>query len=248
MRLLVINGNTSQIVTDKVVTEARRIASPGTGVVGVTASFGANIVTREAENVIAGHAVLDLLARHHAGFDAVILGISFDTALEAARQISPVPVLGMTESALLAAGEDGEKIGVILFGGISRPLYEDLFARLPAGKSVAAIRVIEIASVAAYLDAGALETAILAQVADLAGEGIHSVVICGAVMAGIAERLQPRSASRLYDGIPCAVRRAEALVNAGVKGERSAVSRVQAVTFSGLDAALVALLEKSAQS
>ena len=65
---------------------------------------------------------------------------------------------------------------------------------------------------------------------------------------GIAERLQPRSASRLYDGIPCAVRRAEALVNAGVKGERSAVSRVQAVTFSGLDAALVALLEKSAQS
>jgi len=41
------------------------------------------IVSRRSENVIAGHAALDLLARHVADFDAVILAISFDTALAA---------------------------------------------------------------------------------------------------------------------------------------------------------------------
>lgn len=242
MKLLLINGNTTQAVTDTVVAEARRIAAPGTEITGVTATFGANIVTREAENVIAGHAVLELLARHHAGFDAVILAISFDTALEAARQISPVPVLGMTDSALIAASEGGGMVGVILFGGVSRPLYEALFAWLPSGKAVAAIRVIEIASVAAYLDTEALEEAILAEVSALAAAGIHAVVICGAAMAGIAERLQPRSHSRLFDGIPCAIRRAEALVNSGGTVSRSTGARVQAVTVSGLSPELAVLM------
>jgi allantoin racemase len=242
MKLLLINGNTTQAVTEKVVAEARRIAAPGTGITGVTAAFGANIVTREAENVIAGHAVLDLLARHHAGFDAAILAISFDTALEAARQISPIPVLGMTDSALEAAGEVSERIGVILFGGISRPLYEALFQRLPSARKIAAIRVIEIASVAAYLDTDALENAILAEIFALAGEGIHAVVICGAAMAGIAERLQPRSPSRLFDGIPCAVRRAEALVAAGSAAKPEAAPRLQAVMVSGIGPELTALM------
>lgn len=242
MRLLLINGNTTEAVTQKVVTEARRVAAPGTEIVGVTAAFGASIVTREAENTIAGHAVLDLLARHHAGFDAAVLAISFDTALEAARQISPIPVLGMTDSALIAAGEEGGRVGVVLFGGVSRPLYEALFARLESGRAIAAIRVIEITSVAAYLDTAALESAILAEVAALAAEGIHSVVICGAAMAGIAERLQPRSLARLFDGIPCAIRRAEALVASGSWTPQPPVARVQAITFPGISADLAALL------
>ena len=248
MKLLLINGNTTQAVTDKVVQEAQRVAMPGTEIIGVTATFGANIVTREAENVIAGHAVLDLLARHHAGCDAVILAISFDTALEAARQISPVPVLGMTESALLAAAESGGRIGIILFGSISRPLYEDLFARSPVRAQIAAIRVVEIASVAAYLDTNAFETAILGTVEELARAGMTSVVICGAAMAGIAERLQPRAALPVFDGIPCAVRRAEALVSAGARPVHSAECLVQAVTMAGLSPQLTALMAAKPQS
>ena len=238
MKLLLINGNMTQAVTDAVVSEARRVAAPGTEITGVTAAFGANIVTREAENVIAGHAVLERLARHHAGFDAVILAISFDTALEAARQTSPIPVLGMTDSALEAAGAVAERIGVILFGGISRPLYEALFQRLPSGRKIAAIRVIDIASVSAYLDTDA----ILTEVSSLAGDGIPAVVICGAAMAGIAERLQPRAQSRLFDGIPCAVRSAEALVGAGVGVARESQQRVQSVTVSGVSPELAALM------
>lgn len=242
MRLLLINGNTSEAVTDRVVTEARRVAAPGTEIVGVTARFGASIVTREAENTIAGHAVLDLLARHHIGFDAAILAISFDTALEAAQQISPIPVLGMTDSALIAAGERGGRVGVVMFGGVSRPLYEALFARLDSGRAIAAIRVVEIASVSAYLDAAAIESAILAEVDVLAGEGIRSVVICGAAMAGMAERLQPRSSARLFDGISCAIRRAEALVVSGRWTPSTAGARVRAITYSGISAELAALL------
>jgi allantoin racemase len=81
MKLLLVNGNTTQAVTDRVLAEARRCAAAGTEVTGATARFGVNIVSTEAENDIAAHAVLDALSATHAGHDAAILAISFDTAL-----------------------------------------------------------------------------------------------------------------------------------------------------------------------
>ncbi len=99
--------------------------------------------------------MLDLLAEHHARFDAAILAISFDSGLFAARDLVPIPVIGMTEAALQAAAADGEPVGVVLFGEASLPLYEAHFARLPEGRAIRAIRVVKITSVATYLDADA---------------------------------------------------------------------------------------------
>jgi Asp/Glu/hydantoin racemase len=62
MKLLLVNGNTTQAVTDRVLAEARRCAAPGTEVTGATARFGVSIVSTEAENDIAAHAVLDTLS------------------------------------------------------------------------------------------------------------------------------------------------------------------------------------------
>ena len=85
MKLLLVNGNTTQVITDRVVAEATRCAAPGTTITGVTARFGVSIISTEAENEIAGHAVLDALAVHVADHDAVVLAISFDTALLGAQ-------------------------------------------------------------------------------------------------------------------------------------------------------------------
>jgi allantoin racemase len=103
MKVLLVNGNTTQAVTDRVVAEATRCASPETAITGITARFGVSIVSTEAQEEIAGHAVLDALAANFAGHDAAILAISFDTALLGARQIVPIPVVGMTEASLLTA-------------------------------------------------------------------------------------------------------------------------------------------------
>ena len=116
MKLLLVNGNTTQAVTDRVVAEARRCAAPGTMMTGVTARFGVSIVSTEADDEIAGHAVLDALASHFAGHDAAIMAISFDTALLGARHIIPIPVVGMTEASLLTACLLGRRFGLITLG------------------------------------------------------------------------------------------------------------------------------------
>ena len=67
MRLLVLNPNTSEFVTQRVALQARRVAQPGTDIVAATGAFGARIITTRTEQSIAEHATLDALARHADG-------------------------------------------------------------------------------------------------------------------------------------------------------------------------------------
>ena len=144
MKLLLLNGNTTQAVTDRVLAEARRCAAPGTEVTGVTARFGVSIVSTEAENDIAAHAVLDILSATYADHDAAILAISFDTALAGVRQILPIPVIGMTEAALHTACLLGRRFGLISFGTASRWLYLDLVRRSGLLERMVAFETIEL--------------------------------------------------------------------------------------------------------
>jgi allantoin racemase len=245
MRLLLVNANTTQAVTDAVVREGRRCASHDTEIVGVTARFGANIVTAHPENTIAAYAALDLLASQYHSFDAAILAISFDSGLFAARDLLPIPVIGMTEAALHMACMLSRRFGVITFGGVSRPLYDDLFASYGLESRIATIHTIELGSVKDYLTTQTLHGAILEAAGSMQkSDGAEVVLICGAALAGIAHQLQSQSPVILLDGVPCAIRQAEALVRLGLPswpGVRAELAR--SCTVSGVSAELAQLLD-----
>jgi allantoin racemase len=128
MKLLLVNPNMTQAVTDKVVAEARRCARPGTAVAGITATFGVAIVSTEAEVAVAAHAALDLIASHQPGVDGVVIAMSFDAGALAARRLFPLPVLGITEAAIHTACLLGRRFGMVVSGAVSVPLYLDLLA------------------------------------------------------------------------------------------------------------------------
>ncbi|MEH6836316.1 MULTISPECIES: aspartate/glutamate racemase family protein [Falsihalocynthiibacter] len=198
MRLLVVNPNTSEEVTQAYVAKARRIAPAGVEIQGVTGRFGARIVTTEAENLIAAHSALALIAEHARGFDGVILAISFDTAKLAASELLPMPVVGITEAALTEASADGRAFGAIIFGASSRPLYSRLIAGY--GISPLAWDCVEFDSAADYFNASRRDDVIFAAVDRLARAGAEAVVILGAAVVGVADRLAPRATIPLFDG------------------------------------------------
>ena len=126
MRILVLNANTTDFVTETAAAEARRVASPGTEIIPVTADFGASIVATRAEHAVAEHAAVVLAARHAPGCDAVVIAVSYDTGLKALREMLSIPVVGMTEAALLTACMLGGPIGLISFGRRVWPIYREL--------------------------------------------------------------------------------------------------------------------------
>jgi allantoin racemase len=214
MRLLVVNANTSEIVTEKVAAQARASASAGTEIVAVTGRFGGRVIGTRAEHAIGEHSTVALVSEHAAGADAVVIAVSYDTGLRAARELLPVPVVGMTEAALLTACMLGGRIGMITFGRRVQPLYLELVAGYGLASRIAGWRVLE--STAAY-GRGAhdeLDRQIVAAASELVErDGAETVVLTGAVMAGVPARLQKEVPVPLIDGIACAVRQAELLVH-----------------------------------
>src|SRR5258708_34302624 len=113
MRILVLNANTTDFVTETAAAEARRVAAPSTEIIAVTADFGAAIGATRAEHAVAEHAAVVLAARHAPGCDAGGIAGSYDTGLKALREVLPIPVVGMTEAPLPTASMLGGAVGVV---------------------------------------------------------------------------------------------------------------------------------------
>ena len=243
MKLLLVNGNRTDAVTDAVAAEARAVAAPDTEITALSAGFGANIVFSHAENTIAGHAVLDCLARNVAGYDAVVLAISFDSALAGARDLLPIPVLGITESALLTACQLGRRIGVVTVGQGSTGLYREVFEKSGVMARIAAIGTVDLATAGEYLSPQEFDARVVAEARRLiAHDHVDVVVACGAALAGVARRARDQLGVPLVDGIGAAVRQAEALVR-GNYHPRARASGPRA-TMAGVSPELAALFAR----
>lgn len=242
MRLLVANANTTVAITLACAEAARAVAAPDTEIIAATPRFGPAVISSRAENVIAGHALLELLAEHAGKVDACLLAVSHDTALEAARQMMPCPVVGMTEAACLTACMIGGRFGLVTFGGVET--YRELIARHGLSSRLAGLASVQATPPEALADPVGVGEKVLAAVGDLAAEGADSVVLAGAALAGFDRRLQARAPVALLDGMACGVRMAEMLVAMRLPKPRGGSFAASAGRQSlGLSPALAALLK-----
>jgi allantoin racemase len=244
MRILVLNANTTEFVTETAAIEARRVASPGTEIVPVTADFGAAIIGTRAEHAIAEHAAVVLAARHAPGCDAVVIAVSYDTGLKALREMLPIPVVGMTEAALLTACMLGGPIGLISLGKRVWPIYRDLIEGYGLRDRIAGSQVLENTSAYRPGDTSALDAELVAAAQGLIErDGAESIVVLGAVTAGAAHRIEDRIAVPVLDGMRCAIPQAELLARLKLrKPTAGSYATPFERTTLGLDPALAAVL------
>ncbi|MDB5369123.1 MAG: putative hydantoin racemase [Roseomonas sp.] len=242
MRILVANANTTVAITELCAAAARAAAAPGTTIVAATPRFGPAVISSRAENIVAGHALLELLAEHAGQVQAVVLAVSHDTALEAARQLMPCPVVGMTEAACLTACLVGGRFGLLTLGGVET--YRELIGRHGLSARLSGLEGLPLTPQDAVRDPARAEALVLEGIGRLAEQGADAVVLGGAALAGLAAKLAARSPVPLLDGIACAVKLAEVLVALDLPKPRagSLAPAASGRESSGLSPALAALL------
>jgi len=241
MRLLIANANTTEAITERCADTARAAASPGTDIVAATPRFGPQVIGTRVEDAIAGHAILSLLAEHVGTVDGVLLAVSHDTALEAARQLMPCPVVGMTEAACFAACLVGGRFGLLTFGSVDT--YRERITRHGLASRLAALRGLPITPLDAVRNPEATAVALAEAIAELAADGADAVVLGGAALAGFAPGLQPAAPVPLLDGIACGVKWLEGLVALGLPKPRvGSYAAPRGRVTVGLDAPLAARL------
>jgi allantoin racemase len=172
-RVLIINPNNSESITRRLRTEARRVFGAVVGVDAVTAAKGPRYVETQADEVVAGAAVLDIVQRLEnpsfreaqdgdasnavvetlpdsaTVYDAYAIGCFSDPALAAVREVTAKPVVGFGEATLLLAHGLGVDFALICNVDSDVPGLRELAERYGLAKRLAAIRPVGF-SIAAF--------------------------------------------------------------------------------------------------
>lgn len=184
MRILLLNANTTEAMTDRMTGIARGLA-PTVEWVPATARFGAAYIATRAAAAIAAHAALDAAAPFHGRVDRILLACFGDPGLDALREATGLPVFGMADASIRRAAAGGRRVAV-LTGGLA---WEAMLAEFAAarGLPVAAVRAVPMtgAEIAADPAAAVAPIAALAREA-AAASGAGAVLLGGAGLVGLA--------------------------------------------------------------
>lgn len=247
MQVLLINPNTSVEITDLVLRAANAVRRPTTTLRAVTGRFGGRYIATRATYAIAGHAALDAWAEHRAGVDGVVLACFGDPGLAALKELSPVPVIGMVEATLAAAGTG--RFGIVTGGRLWEPMLREMVVLSGKADQLAGIRTVAPSGADIARDPdGAL--ALLAAACTEAARVDHAecVILGGAGLAGLTHRLQPLVPVPLIDGVAAVIAATEQAVDhartrtpANTIGHDAAL--LPKIACHGVSAALAAAVE-----
>ena len=213
MRLLVINPNISDSVSALIRAEAERSAGTETQITMLTAAFGVAYIETRFEALIGAYATAQLAAEHHAQHDAVIIAAFGDPGLGGLREALPVPVLGLTESALASACLLGHRFSIIAISQRIQAWYREVVATNGLSSRLASIRALDrpLASIGHVQDEHADALRELCERA-VDEDGAEVIILAGAPLAGLSRTLRGQLPVPVVDGVSSAVRHAETLV------------------------------------
>jgi len=211
-RLLIINPNTSQSVTQLLQVHGQQAGGSEVQIQTQTARFGAAYIACEASYAVAGHAVLDAWATAKANpdraFDAVLIGCFGDPGLMALRENCDVPVTGLAEAAFFQAAQFG-RFAVVTGGARWKPILTRLAHSLGFSEQLAGIHTVAPSGAQLAQDPqraqNLLQAACLQAIAQF---DVQALVLGGAGLAGMAARLQPALPVPLVDSVTAGVRHA----------------------------------------
>jgi allantoin racemase len=217
MRILVVNVNTTESITETIAQQARAIASPGTEIVGLTPYFGAESVEGNFESYLAAIAVMDRVMAYDQPFDAVIQAGYGEHGREGLQELLNVPVVDITEAAASTAMFLGHAYSVVTTLDRTVPLIEDRLKLAGLYQRCASVRASGMAVLELEEDPLAAMEAIVRQAERAIHEDKAEVIClgCGG-MAGLDEQIRQRTGVPVVDGVTAAVTIAESLVRLGL--------------------------------
>ena len=249
MRLLVINPNISDDVTALIEKDATLSASASSELSFATARYGFEYIETRFEALVAGGAVAEIVAEHHGEVDGVLVAAFGDPGMPALKEISDVPVVGITEAALCAAALQGHLIAVVAISDRITAWYRECIERFGLGSRLAGIRSIKeaLGGIGAVQDDFGPVLVDLARAA-VAEDGADVVILAGAPLAGMAREVVDQIPVPVVDGIAAGVRMLEAVCGLTAGRRRSGAfapppAKPRRGLAPALDATLTALQE-----
>lgn len=223
MKILAINPNTTEAMTRDIEAQARLYASPDTEVEAISPRWGPASIEGHLEDELAAVATLEAIAERAGEYDGVIIACYGDPGLYAARELSPVPVVGIAEASMLMACMVAHRFSVVTVLPRIRPMVEDVVARYGLAGRCASVRATSLAVLDIERDPDAAEREIAAEASRaIAEDGAEAICLGCAGMGPLDRRVQETLGVPVIDGVAAAVKLLEALGGYGLFTSRVA--------------------------
>ncbi len=218
MRIFVINPNSSESVTSHLSETLNRIKRDDCELTVVCPEHGPVSIESAYDETLAAYQIMPLVKKaNDEGYDAIVLACFSDPGLDAAKELSTIPVVGIEESTLHMAALLGHKFSVMT--GMARRIPTREFHALLRGvdtfygsSPALNMSVLEMDSDPAKAKARIIEVARKAVTEDRA-----EVIILGcAGLAGYSEDIERELGVVVLDPSSVALKVAEAIVDLGL--------------------------------
>ncbi|HEY6296824.1 MAG TPA: aspartate/glutamate racemase family protein [Streptosporangiaceae bacterium] len=217
MKIIVVNVNTSESMTEVIAAGARRYASAGTRTEVLRPYFGPEAVDCNFESYLSAVAVMDRVLAYGEPYDAVVLAGFGEHGRDGLQELIAQPVVEICEASAHVAMLIARSFSVVTTLPRSVPAIEDRLKLAGLLDRCASVRACGLSTLEVDADPQAAIRGIVGE-AKLAVERDRAEAIClgCAGLAGLEEAITAELGVPVVDGIGAAVRLAEALVGLGL--------------------------------
>jgi allantoin racemase len=210
-------------MTQDIGEEARRYARPGTEIEVTHPAWGPRSIEGHYEDEVAAVATVETIRDQAAAYDGVVIACYGDPGLFAAREISPVPVVGIAEASMLMACTVAHRFSIVTVLPRVKPLLEDTVRLHGLESRCASIRTTPLTVLDCERDPSAAEREIVkASKAAIAEDGAEAICLGCAGMGPLDKSVMDAVGIPVLDGVACAVKMVEGLVDYGLSTSRVA--------------------------
>lgn len=218
MKILVINPNTSLEMTEQIERELRKIKRTETILEVARLAKGPLTIESAYDEALAIPELLSLVGKaDQENYDALIIACFSDPGLNAAREISHMPVIGIGETSMCIATLLGHKFSIITTLK-QRVASKIRYARtLGLESKLASVRSLNIPVIETSLQTEKTKGAIL-EVAKKAIEedGAETIILGCAGMVSYSKELERELGAPILDPTSIALKITEAIVDLGM--------------------------------
>lgn len=205
-QVLVINPNTNPLVTLRVREVAQRHAAANLHFEVVNPVDGPFSIETDEDKRVAEQHALRLIAQVPAhSYDAYVLACFDDLALQAARTMVSVPVIGCCESGIAAARQVSPALAIVTTVSAALPGIRVMMRRYGAGEQ-ATVRAADVGVDEAARSQPDTQARLLRTVGDAVhSDGARVILLASAGLTGQAERISRQAGVAVVDAVEAAL-------------------------------------------
>ncbi len=217
MRILVINPNTTQAMTDEIGAVARAVAADSSEIDCVSPANGPRSIEGFTDEVLAAYNTVDLVARTKGQYDGYVIACFGDPGISACREVADVPVVGIAEAAFHMASLIAYRWSIVTVLPRVKPFLEEVVHRNGMGHRCASIRCTPLTVLEIGEDIERAKRMILEEARHaIEDDGAEAILLGCAGLGPIDKTMQAALGVPVLDGTACAVKLLEGLYDYGV--------------------------------